>query len=60
MERHVPEPFPGDLQELGIEVETLHVEALPQVLEVLAGPAGDVEERPRARPPLLDQRRKPI
>ena len=43
------------LEHLGVEIEPLHLVAAGQVLDVRAGAARDVEQRPRSGPPLLDQ-----
>ena len=54
MERDIRQALAGDGEHLGVEVEPLDLVSR-QVLEMRAGPAGDVEERPRARSPFLDQ-----
>jgi hypothetical protein len=54
MQRDVRQALAGDGQHLRVEVEPFDLVSR-QVHEMRAGAAGHVEERPRARPLVLDQ-----
>ena len=61
VERELGQPLARHGEQTVVEVEALRVrEALPQLGEVLAGAARDVEQRARLRPPLLDQLHEPL
>jgi hypothetical protein len=56
VEGHVRKALAGDGEERFVEVEPSHVRiAIAQLRQVLAGAAGDVEERARIGPALTDQ-----
>lgn len=49
MERDARQARPRDVEQALVEVDALALEAALEALEVFAGPAGDVQQRPRLR-----------
>jgi hypothetical protein len=58
MQPEAGEARPGDREQSLVDVHALAGELVTQVLEVLPGPARDVEQRPRLRPPFAHEARE--